>query len=107
MELKEYQDLSNRTVPDDLVDMLGMGILGCCGEAGELAELLKKARYQGHDLNIGEVIDELGDLLWYVARVADAVYASLDAVAEQNLNKLWERYPHGFTPDASRDREPA
>jgi NTP pyrophosphatase (non-canonical NTP hydrolase) len=104
VQLSEYQEESRRTVPDDMNDMLGMAILGCCGEAGELAEIIKKARYQGHVLDIADVANELGDLLWYVARVADAIYTDLDAVADFNLMKLRQRYPDGFEVAKSVER---
>lgn len=47
--------------------------LGLIGELGEIADLLKKHRYQGHDLDRDKLHEELGDLLWYVALAAHAM----------------------------------
>jgi NTP pyrophosphatase (non-canonical NTP hydrolase) len=97
MTFNDYQIATRRTVPDDLDDLLGMAVLGCAGEAGELVELLKKHRYQGRKLDTDRMVNELGDLLWYCAKLADALSVDLDDVAEYNITKLMLRYPRGFT----------
>ena len=76
-------------------------VLGCNGEAGEIAERLKKTwRSQGGfgrlaPDEVDNMLDELGDLLWYVAMLASELGCSLDAVAAWNLEKLAERAQHG------------
>ena len=80
------------------------GILGLCGESGELADLLKKSMYQGHPLDIEDVKRELGDVLWYVALLCMAFRMNLDDVMAENICKLYRRYPDGFEEQRSINR---
>lgn len=73
--------------------MFGLGITG---EAGEVAELVKKAVYHAKAYPLDEMIKELGDVLWYVSGMAAAHNVSLSTVADANLAKLRARYPNGF-----------
>lgn len=68
--------------------------LGLNGEAGEVAEQVKKAiRNDGQitEERRAKILDEIGDVLWYVSRIATEFGASLSEVAEQNVAKLNER----------------
>lgn len=68
--------------------------LGLNGEAGEVAEQVKKAiRNEGQitDERRAKILDEIGDVLWYAARLASEFGASLSDVAEQNVDKLEAR----------------
>lgn len=102
MTLNEYQLRASRTLggKTDLV----MGALGLVGEAGEVADLIKKVAYHGHELDERALIKELGDVLWYIAAIASMRGIPLSAVAEANLAKLAKRYPDGFSEEASRKR---
>jgi NTP pyrophosphatase (non-canonical NTP hydrolase) len=65
MNFAEYQRFALSTAGDP---QLGNAILGLYGEVGEVADLYKKHLYQGHPRPADDlVIEELGDLLWYVA----------------------------------------
>lgn len=97
----EYQQRALTTVlstGDDFQDLLHF-ILGVNGEAGEIAEKIKKIIRDKH----GEVSDEdktalakeIGDVLWYLAVLAQQLGASLDEVAQQNLDKLQSRQSRG------------
>jgi NTP pyrophosphatase (non-canonical NTP hydrolase) len=85
-------------------DLTANCALGLTGEAGELADYLKKVLYHGHEIQRGKVQDELGDLLWYVAAVASIYELSLDVIAQCNIAKLTVRYPNGFSREDSRRR---
>lgn len=78
--------------------------LGLVGEAGEVADHLKKAAFQGHPFDAAHLAEEVGDILWYCAMMAEALGMSLDTIAAANLQKLQERYPDGFSSERSVNR---
>lgn len=107
MRLNDYQELAARTINFNLdaSEMLLNGCMGLCGEAGEVIDVLKKHRAQGHSLDREKLIDELGDVMWYVAETATALDIELKDVAKFNIAKLAKRYPEGFNSDRSINRE--
>ena len=100
----DYQKLAMRTVNDNK-DYLINGILGLCGETGEISEHIKKARYHGHELNKAELMSELGDLCWYIALLAEGLETDLGTIMNGNIEKLKKRYPEGFSVEKSIYRE--
>lgn len=85
---------------------LNYSVLGLNGEAGEVADALKKLNYHGHPVIKADLIAELGDVLWYVASIANDLDVSLAEVASGNLGKLWSRYPEGhFSKERSINRK--
>ena len=50
-------------------------------------------------------MEELGDLLWFAAELADVLGVSLETVAGLNIDKLRRRYPEGFDAEHSLHRE--
>jgi NTP pyrophosphatase (non-canonical NTP hydrolase) len=82
--------------------MLG---LGAAGEAGEVADLVKKHVFHGHPLDREKLIKEIGDTLWALARLSAKTGISFGAVARANLAKLAKRYPQGFSNEASINRK--
>ena len=101
----DYQRAAMRTAGDDRGSYLLNGVMGLCGEAGEVIDLVKKHLHQGHDLDHVKVVEELGDVLWYCALIAEAVGATLSEVMLINEKKLEERYPEGFSKERSIHRE--
>lgn len=66
--------------------------LGVAGEGGEVANKVKKLVRDGDTLAMREKIcDELGDVLWYVAILADELNVELNTIALGNLKKLRDR----------------
>ena len=78
--------------------------LGLTGEAGEVAEIVKKAMFQGHSLNRDKIAEELGDVMFYVAYMADTIGMTLDQIMSQNVAKRRNRYPDGFSVQKSVNR---
>jgi NTP pyrophosphatase (non-canonical NTP hydrolase) len=107
MDADEYQALALRTetAGRERRERLLNAALGLCGEAGEFADTLKKAEFHGHALDEVELRKELGDVLWYVALACDALGAGMGEVMAQNIEKLRRRYPEGFSPERSVNRE--
>ena len=64
--------------------------LGLVGEAGEVAEKIKKSLRDG-TLNKDEVVKEIGDVLFYVAALTTYFDVDLSEVADTNVNKLLDR----------------
>lgn len=103
MQLNEYQ-LNSRPYaryPDTGKNII-YPALGLAGESGEYVDNIKKAIRDKEITNgilsvfrRGKTIDELGDVLWYVANCATELGITLDAVAERNLLKLADRKVNG------------
>ena len=70
--------------------------LGLCGEAGEVADRIKKIIYNkgevSWDVHRGQLVEELGDVLWYVTFVCNIYDISLEEVIENNMIKTFIRY---------------
>lgn len=101
MTFDEYQEKALTTVitsTDDFKDTLHW-VLGINGEAGEVAEKVKKIiRDKQGDISEEdkrELAKELGDVLWYLAVFANQLGFSLDSVATDNLEKLQSRKQRG------------
>ena len=107
MTLNEYQDNALRTANRELScdEMLLDGLMGLCGESGEAIDILKKARFQGHELDQDHLKKELGDVAWYLAVACFGLGYSLEEVCMENIRKLKERYPEGFSADLSVNRK--
>lgn len=104
MTINEYQTAALRTAQTDKLsasDLLLNSALGLCGESGEVADLVKKHLFQGHDLDLNHVAKELGDISWYLAVGAYAIGLDLESIFRINKEKLEARYPDGFSADRS------
>ena len=77
MTFNEYQSLAERTAkktPDYTQERRYLDLtLGLAGEAGELANYIKKCIFHGHDMDMEKVAEELGDCLWYIATLATTI----------------------------------
>ena len=105
MTLAEYQALAQRTSnAGKRSDKLENACLGLAGECGEVCDIVKKALFQGHALDRAGLIEEAGDVLWYLAELAAGLGVSLEDIAVQNVMKLRRRYPNGFDAERSRNR---
>ncbi|WP_193612337.1 nucleoside triphosphate pyrophosphohydrolase family protein [Nocardioides lijunqiniae] len=96
MDLDDYQRAAMRTARDkDAPDEFMHLVLGLVGEAGEVAEKVKKlVRDENSDLarlDRDDMAAELGDVLWYAAVLADFLDLSLSDVAQRNVDKLADR----------------
>lgn len=80
-------------------NLLSYPTLGLVGEAGEVAEKVKKLfRDQAGKINVQfkeNITLELGDILWYIAKLARALNIPLEAIAQGNLKKIMSRKRRG------------
>ena len=107
MTINEYQNAALRTAQTDkflAIDLLLNSALGLCGESGEVADIVKKFRFQGHDLDFEHIAKELGDIAWYLAVGAHSIGYDLETILQMNVDKLKARYPNGFSVDRSLHR---
>lgn len=97
MKFEEYQQKASQTAlyPKRLKN-LEYPTLGLAGEAGEVANIVKKIQRDfGGELTEEirvKLKDELGDVLWYISACADELNLTLDEIAEYNVEKLAARH---------------
>lgn len=125
MMLDEYQQEARRTAPRPLdaypyavraaaaeLEIKGKGevakellrtfdqliwCLGLAGEVGEALDLIKKHLGHGQALDREKLKKEFGDCRWYSANLEDSFGFKSSEVAAANVEKLWKRFPSGFT----------
>lgn len=82
--------------------------LGLVGEAGEIAEKIKKIlRDNGGSVNEKdkvELVKELGDLLWYLSQLSTELGLSLDDIAVSNIEKITSRKERGVLHGSGDNR---
>lgn len=101
----EYQQGAMRTATHNSDEAKLMhAVFGLASEAGEVSGLFQKT-YQGHELDKGALIEELGDCLWMIAEALDAIGVPMSECMDRNIKKLQKRYPDGFDPERSLHRE--
>ncbi len=97
MKFSEYQAEAKQTAlyPNRLQN-LEYPTLGLAGEAGEVANIVKKIQrdYDGEitEETRAKLKDELGDVLWYISACADELGLTLTEIAEFNVEKLAKRH---------------
>jgi NTP pyrophosphatase (non-canonical NTP hydrolase) len=101
MQLNEYQKKARETAhyPRQEGREWIYPALGLAGEAGEVADKIKKV-LRDHDGIVSDdrreaLKKELGDVLWYVAQLSTELNIELDDVAQTNLEKLFSRMERG------------
>lgn len=110
MTFDEYQKLAIRTnlrKQDETLELMQQ-LLGLADEAGEVLAIFKKwIRDNDADpktLDKKNVGKELGDILWYIAVVADDLGLSFDDIAAQNIEKLRSRQERGTLKGSGDNR---
>ena len=107
MTPNEYQKAANRTANEELthIGMEHHALYGMCSEIGEIHSLYQKV-YQGHGAPDKEHLKkEVGDLLWFIAEYCTSKSWNLEDVMEENIEKLYSRYPDGFEAEKSLHRK--
>jgi NTP pyrophosphatase (non-canonical NTP hydrolase) len=106
VNIKQYHREVKRTTSESvtLSEALCVGGLGLTGEAGEVADHLKKHLFHGHTLDRDALCKEMGDVLWYLVFLCNALNISLAEVMDRNATKLRARYPDGWSQERSINR---
>ena len=103
LTINGYQHKAMRTAKEACRELSNVG-LGLAGEAGEIADMIKKHLHQGHPLDREKFIKELGDVAWYLALGCTVIGEPMEKVLQTNIDKLLKRYPDGFDPERSMHR---
>ena len=106
MTFEEFQKAARRTQNKhlDYGSLTRHALFGMAAEVGEIHSIFQKS-YQGHNISTSKIIDECGDVLWMLSELADACGFTLEEAARHNQDKLFARYPEGFSTERSVNRE--
>lgn len=112
-KLKDFQSkavsTAGRTVQmHGFIDTAVMNALGLAGESGEVVDTIKKVAYHSKPMSPElrvKLLYELGDIMWYIANLAEALNSNLDEVCDMVIAKLKERYPDGFNEQRAEHRD--
>lgn len=110
MDFSEYQEEASKTIPANLDEdeVVNNAVYGLIGEVGELVDIIKKVKFQGHPMNmetVNHLRGELGDCLWYLSEMATGLGFPLREVAQANIIKIRARYGEHFDTEKSQNRK--
>lgn len=93
---------------NQILDLLHATI-GLSTESGELLDTLKKHIFYNDDIDITNIIEELGDICWYISIAIHSlnqygVNIDLENIQKRNISKLKARYPEKFTTEKAIHR---
>ena len=94
MTFSEYQEAARSTAIYPRDRAIVYPALGLTGEAGEVAEKVKKWIRDG-SLDKEAIAKELGDVLWYIAALSGDLDIDMDEIAQRNIQKLQDRAARG------------
>ena len=97
IDLQRFQD------PESLRQL--HAAIGISTEAGELVDAFKKAFFYGKDLDRVNVLEEVGDLMWYVALLLDSMGEDFEKILQTVISKLQARYPEKFDATLAEKRD--
>jgi NTP pyrophosphatase (non-canonical NTP hydrolase) len=81
------------------------GTIGVATESGELLDALKKHVFYGKELDVVNVAEEIGDLMWYINLLLDELDIPMETVMERNIEKLTARYGDKFSAFRALNRD--
>lgn len=100
---KNGKDIINDLTPEK-ADLLHMAV-GVSGEAGELLDAVKKAVIYNKEMDLENIIEELGDLEFYMSKIRQIVGITREGILKQNIDKLSIRYAKGkYSNDQAQER---
>ncbi len=103
-ESTDFEAMNERLNDDGLKRLLHAGI-GLSTESGEFLDALKKHIFYGKELDRVNLAEEVGDLFWYIAIVADELGFKIEDVMERNITKLKARYGEKFSEERAENRD--
>ena len=95
-EFREHNTSRSDRSEVDPMQKLALYGLGVAGEAGEVADEVKKILFHDKPLDRTKLLTEIGDVLWYLDRLTRRLDATLEDAMEAVTDKLNRRYPDGW-----------
>lgn len=80
------------------------GIVGIATEGGELVESVIKSMVNNKEIDLVNLSEEIGDVLWYIALLCNTFGLSIENIMQQNIDKLKLRFPEKFTEENANKR---
>lgn len=91
----QYEEVLARLSHPGVLRLLHAG-MGLCTESGEFVDQLKRYLFYGKPIDMTNLVEEVGDLMWYSALAISATDKAPEAVLAGNIAKLFKRYPEKF-----------
>lgn len=99
---QSYDHVAKRFTPE--MSRLTHAALGLSTEANEFADQLKKHLIYGKELDKTNLIEELGDICWFIALACDELGSSFEEIQQININKLKARYGEKYSDEKAINR---
>lgn len=100
-ETKEYRF----TATDKVTPRIEHAVMGLVTESAECMDALKKSKIYGKELDTVNLVEEAGDIMWYLAILADELGVSFEDMWEKNIAKLRVRFPEKYTDHHAENRD--
>lgn len=108
LTFKEYQEQAGTTAiytADTAIQYLALGLASEAGEvAGKVKKVLRDKDGQFDADDIGNLLKEAGDCLWYIAMLCDELGVDMGYIASDNLTKLASRRERGVLGGSGDER---
>jgi NTP pyrophosphatase (non-canonical NTP hydrolase) len=100
----DFVELLFRKDPDSL--RISHALIGLAGEVGELCDPIKANIFYGRELNLSNIVEEIGDIRFYLQAIMNHYKIGEQQVLQYNAMKLHKRYGavRGFTTEAANAR---
>ena len=106
MDIEQYKKDSERTLIDKGHELnLLHAAMGIGTEAGEILDAFKRKLFYGKPLDVVNVKEEIGDVMWYVAILLRELDLDFEEILQLNIDKLRARFPDKFTEDKALNRD--
>ncbi len=113
MNSQEYIDQALRTQTKnyrfvgtgDVTPTIEHAVMGLVTESAECMDAIKKAKIYGKPLDKVNLVEEAGDIMWYLAILAGELGVSFEDMWEKNIAKLKVRYPDNYSDERAHTRD--
>ena len=106
MDILTYKTESARTLIDKGREMnLLHAAMGIGTEAGEVLDQFKRKIFYGRELDVVNVKEEIGDIMWYVAILLRELDLDFEEILQLNIDKLRARFPEKFSESHAINRD--